>query len=292
MQTLVMAADVDMQRREVENLKRELAAAQAQGEAYARELAAVWSRSDTGSSSSPVSSRPPPIPRPSRMPPMGGGDGLVVLVAALRALSTDLRGILSAIGRDIAPLRDREGEVGEIAASVGRHVTGASEVVVGLTRLGACPIGELPRVADLSELLREAVQNQRGRAQRHEMDLVLDVPESAEDTIEAGAVGVLFQVLIDHAIEASSAGSTVTISLVEKPTTYEVTFDDTGPSLPPSARGSVLSRDFDAMAHGRPPGLALIAASTLAAHLRLVLDLEDGPRGGARARLTLPRSNG
>jgi two-component system, OmpR family, sensor kinase len=43
------------------------------------------------------------------------------------------------------------------------------------------------------------------------------------------------------------------------------------------------------MAHGRPQGLALIAASTIASHLRLVLDLEEGPRGGTRVRLLMPR---
>jgi len=99
-------------------------------------------------------------------------------------------------------------------------------------------------------------------------------------------------VLIDHAIEASPRGSSVHVELKDTPSAYQLTFDDAGPSLPPSARGSVLSRDFDAMAHGRPPGLALISASTIAAHLRLSLDLEEGPRGGTRVRLLIPRMGG
>jgi signal transduction histidine kinase len=285
-----------MQRRELETLKKELAAAQAQGEAYARELAAVFRGGDTLPGLAPIGSASSagsvaPLPRPSRMP-SSSGDGLAVLVAAVRALSADLRGILSAVGRDMAPLRDHAGEVGEIAASVGRHVTGASEVVADLARLGTCPVGELPRAADLADLLREAVQSERARAQRHDVKLVLEVPEAAEEAIEVGAVSALFQVLVDHAIEASPAGATVAIELKETLAAYQVTFDDSGPSLPPSARGSVLSRDFDAMAHGRPPGLALIAASTIASHLRLVLDLEEGPRGGARVRLMLPRTTG
>jgi signal transduction histidine kinase len=179
--------------------------------------------------------------------------------------------------------------VGDIAASVGRHVTGASEVVSDLARLGTCPVGELARVADLADLLRETMHSERARAQRHDVELVLESPESAEDTIEVGALGVLLQVLLDHAIEASPGGSKVTVELKETPVAFHILFDDAGPPLPPSARGSVLSRDFDAMAHGRPPGLALIAASTIAAHLRLVLDLEEGPRGGTRVHLMLPR---
>ena len=46
---------------------------------------------------------------------------------------------------------------------------------------------------------------------------------------------------------------------------------------------------WDAIASGRPPGLSLIAASTLATHLRLVLDIAEGPRGGTRVRLLVPR---
>src|SRR6185295_15176962 len=74
MQTLILAADVDTHRRELEGLRKELAAAQAQGEAYARELAAMWSR-DISASSSPVPPAPgssPSMPRPSRVP--AGGD--------------------------------------------------------------------------------------------------------------------------------------------------------------------------------------------------------------------------
>ena len=289
MQTLVLAADVDPQRREVESLKKELAAAQAQGEAYARELAAVFSRGDTlPGAGSPLAPNVSNIPRPSRMP-MSAGDGLAVLVAAVRALSADLRGILAAIGRDVTPLRDKGGEVGDIAASVGRHVTGASEVVADLARLGSCPIGELPRPADLADLLRECVQSERGRAQRHDVTVTLTAPENAEGIIEVGTLTVLFQGLLDHAIEATPAGGTVFVELVEKETTYHVTFDDAGTPLPSTARASVLSRDFDAIALGRPQGLSLIAASTIAAHLRLTLDVEEAPRGGTRVRLALPR---
>jgi signal transduction histidine kinase len=287
-QTLVLAADTDPQRREVESLRKELAAAQAQGEAYARELAAVFKGGDTFSGGGSTVAQAT-APRPSRLP-ASMGDGLAVLVAAVRALSGDLRGILAAIGRDIAPLRDQGGDVGDIAASVGRHVTGASEVVADLARLGTCPIGELPRSADVSELLRECVQSERGRAQRHEVEVVLTAPEGAVDVLEVGAITVLFQVLLDHAIVATPAGGKVNVELRETAAAYHVHFDDAGAALPPAARATVLSRDFDALALGRPQGLSLIAATTIASHLRLTLDVEEAPGGGTRVKLSLPRN--
>ncbi|MFO0759082.1 MAG: ATP-binding protein [Byssovorax sp.] len=289
MQTLILAADVDTVRREVENLKKELAAAQAQGEAYARELAALFTR-DASLSSIPA---PPPLPgagmpRTSRMPP--SGDGLAILVAAARVIGADLRGILSAIGRDIVPLRERGGEVGDIAASVGRHVTGASELVADLARLGACPIGELGRPIDLVEVLREVVAGERGRALRHDITLTLSAPDALEELVPTATFSALVQVLVDHAIDASRPGTEVTITAADEEAAVVITVDDTGAALPPSAQSGVLSRDFEAIAPGRPRALSLIAAQSIAAHLHLTLELEPSPSGGTRVKLILPRT--
>jgi signal transduction histidine kinase len=283
-QTLTLPADIDLARREVENLKKELAAAQAQGEAYARELAAVFSRSD-GPHSARISTSPA---GGSQRPP--SGEGLAVLVAGARSLGAELRGILSAIGRDIAPLRDREGEAGEIASSVGRHVTAASEVIGDLARLGACPVGELPRHSDVADLVRDVVRDDAVRAARHDVRLVVDAPDSAFEVVQVGALTVLVHALVDHAIIASPPGSQVSVQLIDDPAGIALVFDDAGPPFPPSAKSGILSREFEALAQGRPMGLALIAATALAAQLGLTLDLEDGPHGGARLRLSLPRS--
>jgi signal transduction histidine kinase len=208
----------------------------------------------------------------------------------MRSLGADLRGILSAIGRDIAPLRDRDGEAGEIAASVGRHVTGASEVVADLARLGACPIGELHRSSDLADLVREVVQSDQIRAARHEVRVVVNAPDHLEDNVPAASLNVLLHALLDHAINASPPGSEAIVTLVDEATGAQITFDDAGPPLSPSARSGLLSRDFEAIALGRPRALSLIVAYAIAAHLRLALEIEDAPRGGTRVRLTLPRS--
>jgi signal transduction histidine kinase len=282
MQTITLPADVDLQRLEVENLKKELAAAQAQGEAYARELAAVFSRSEGErggrGSHEPVSQLPP------------SAEGLSVLVAAVRVLGTQLRGILSAIGRDITPLRGQGGEIGETASSVGRHVTAASEIVSDLARLGACPLDELPRHVDVADLLRDVAHDDVARAARHDVRVSLAAPENAHEVVPPGALTVLLHHLLDHAISASPPGSEVVVTLSDLPSAIEITFDDAGAPLPAAARGVVLSRDFEAVSQGRPAGLPLIAAHAIAAHTHLSLTIEDGPAGGTRVRLTLPRS--
>ncbi|MGK3999120.1 sensor histidine kinase [Sorangium sp. So ce1024] len=291
MQTLTLPAEVDLQRLEVESLKKELAAAQAQGEAYARELAAVFSRAEgereRGGLAGVVSRLAGSDPV-SHLPP--SGDSLAVLVAAARVLGTQLRGILSAIGRDIAPLRSHGGDVGETASSVGRHVTAASETVSDLARLGACPLHEFPRHCDVADLLRDVVKDDVARAARHDVRVVLEAPEAAQEVVPQGALTVLLHALLDHAISASPPGSEVVVTLVDGPSGIEITFDDAGPALPAAARSVVLSRDFEAVAQGRPPALPLIAAHAIAAHTNYGLVIEDGPRGETRVRLTIPRS--
>lgn len=281
--TLVLPADVDMQRRELESLKKELAAAQAQGQAYARELAAVFARGETHASGAP-SARTSPSQQP------GSGDGLAVLVAAARTLAAELRGLLAAIGRDIAPLREASGESGDIAASVGRHVTGASELVADLARLGACPVGELPRHADVAAALRDVVSAHVSRAERHDVRVTLDAPQPVHAIVAAGALGVLLQALIDHAIDASPPGSEVTVSLTDQAETIAILFDDAGPPLPVHSKSVILSRDFEAIAQGRSAGLDLVTAYAVAAHLALPIEMEESPTKGARIRLTIPKS--
>ncbi len=286
MQTLILPADVDTHRLEVETLKKELAAAQAQGEAYARELAAVFARHEV-----PVaggSSRPGATSNISHLPP--SADGLAVLVAGVRGLGTGLRGILSSIGRDIAPLRDRPGDVGEIAASVGRHVTAASEIVADLARIGSCPLGELPRHCDIADLLRDVVRQDAVRALRHDVRVAVESPEDVAEIVPVGSLTVLFQALLDHAIVASPPGSQVTITLTDHMDGAVVAFDDAGAPMPPRARSEVLSREFEAVAVGRPAGISLIAAHAVAAHIRVPLALGEAPGGGTRVEVTIPRT--
>jgi two-component system OmpR family sensor kinase len=293
-QTLTLPADVDETKRELVNLKKELAAAQAQGEAYARELAALFSRGDTHAG-------PPSIvSRPSHRAP--GDDSLAVLVAATRSVGAELRGILSTIGREIAPLRGHSGEVGEVAGSVGRHVTAASEVLSDLARLGSCPLGELPRVVDVIELLRDVVREDAARSARHDVKVVVTGSESAHDVVPATALSVLLHALFTHALDATPPGETIAVHVDAPPPSaaneegsqdISVTFHDAGAPLAPGALTGVLSREFETLAPGRRASVALIAAHAIAAHLRLrlsVMAVEPGARG-ARIRLDIPRSS-
>jgi hypothetical protein len=60
--------------------------------------------------------------------------------------------------------------------------------------------------------------------------------------------------------------------------------------MPAPARMGILSREFEAISHGRTAGVPLVAAYAIAANLRLPLEIDDGPKGGTRVKVTIPRS--
>jgi two-component system, OmpR family, sensor kinase len=293
-QVLSLAAEVDETQRELDSLKKELAAAQAQGEAYARELAALFSKGEAHAG--PASVGPASLSgRPSHRAP--GDDSLAVLVAATRTIGAELRGIFSAIGREIAPLRGHSGEVGEAAGSVGRHVTAASEVLSDLARLGACPLGELPRLADVAEMLRDLTRDEAARIARHDVKVAVTGAESAQDVVPAGALAVLLHALFAHALDATPPGETITIHLDAPPPAgsdegspdIAVTFQDGGAPLGTGALSGILSREFETLAPGRRASIALVSAHALASHLRMRLSIEAHTGRGARVRLDIPR---
>jgi two-component system OmpR family sensor kinase len=235
-------------------------------------------------------------PRSSQRAP--GDDSLAVLIAATRTIGAELRAILSAIGREIAPFRGHSGEVGDAAGSVTRHITAASEVLSDLARLGTCPLGELPRLVDVAEMIRDLVREEATRIARHDVKVVVTGAESAQDVVPAGALAVLLHVLFAHALDATPPGETISIHVEAPPPAgtaddgsqdIAVTFHDGGAPLGASALAGILSREFETLAPGRRASIELVSAHAVATHLRMDLSFEAHEGRGARVRLDIPR---
>lgn len=282
----ILSLPADDETNEIETLRKELAIAQAQGEAYARELAKTRS--------SP--SEPPPSRSFASTP---SSESLACLVAAARGMTSSVRGILASIGRDMTPLRDQEGEAGEIAASVARHLTAASELIADLGRVASCPLAEAPAQVNLLEIVREVVQHHTARAARHDVKIALEVPDSLIGGVDAAiapqTTAALLHQLLGWAVAASPAGSTVKVSYAETDARMLVAVEDAGPVLP--LRGGASDTpgtriDFDALPMTRPMHVALVAAQAIAGSLDLALHVETGlltSGGGSRIVVSFPR---
>jgi hypothetical protein len=137
-------------------------------------------------------------------------------------------------------------------------------------------------------VVEKVVSSAAGRAGRHAVSLHLEASPRLHWSTCPKLLGQLVRALCDHAIAASPRNATirVAIELVEgRPT---ITVEDEGPVVPEPARAGLLRNRMDPSSLGRPGGVALLAASTLADCLEAELLLVETPAGRHAARILLP----
>jgi two-component system OmpR family sensor kinase len=300
---LALPAEGVEARDDVAKLRKELDEARKQGEAYARELAAVWSASDEGPSSS---SHPPALTATT--------DRYGLMVRFSGGVAATLRAILSPIGRELADLRpvvssrrsspDLEaaarGEGDDKVEGIRRKLAVALEFATELASIGESDVDEATREVDLVEVVRGQVRGLEGRVARSGVAiLVRTVPDDPSTTIKTRvaprAAALLARELLSQAVAASTRGSVVVVTLhARAPGTNSLgarlVVDDTGTSLPASARRALLGLEVEPGTFGRPNGVALFVAAEIAAALGALLEIGDTLESGMRVTVTFPRS--
>jgi signal transduction histidine kinase len=263
---LALPAGADQERREVNELRRELAAAQEQGEAYARELASMFSKSD--------SSAPPTIHAPTSVDPSHALSNLC------RAVGERLQPELHAINRALVSA----GEEG--AAKRLQSLQVLTEELLHFAHVAPSE-SSVPR--DLSLVARSALADLGARAERRGVEVKLDVAGLVA-AVRPSAAEALLYLLLSQAIEASPRETTVLLSLSVEGESIRLQVDDAGPAIPASVRDALVSLDADSAAVGRPEATGLFLAASLASRWGASLSLSDTPSGGARVVVLLPAS--
>lgn len=275
-ESVFLPADGASVRRELEELRRELEAAQQQGEAYARELAAAFSH---GADEADLGASPSTYPPPA--------DPLANVTAIASALAAQLRGVLSPIARDAAALREKGGDALPLADAIATRTAMGSEIVAELTRIGDVAGDEPLGPADLAEALRTAVQDVGARASRAGVTVKTELPSSLAIESRPALLAALLRLLVDHAVAATPRGGSIVVAVAPHERGATIAVDDGGPAIPAGARRPLLALEADATALGRPAGIALYAAHAIAQRLGGSLALGDAPSGGTRVELTL-----
>ncbi len=287
-EVLALPADGVEARDDVAKLRKELDEAKKQGEAYARELAAVWAASDEAVS--PSSYPPPQTPATHRFSAIARLSG---------GVAATLRSILSPVGRELAELRGAtSGNLEERLESVRRKFLVVQDFVAELATLGEGEPDEALRAVDLVEVVRGQVRAIEARAARAGVELrVQTAPEDGARVVAhvgPRAVALLVRELLSHAVAASTRGTAATVT-VQAPTSGpdslgpRLVFDDTGTSLPASARRPLLSLEVEPGTFGRPSGISLFVAAEIAMAQGALLEVADAPEGGVRVAITFPR---
>jgi two-component system sensor histidine kinase QseC len=141
------------------------------------------------------------------------------------------------------------------------------DLVSELGRVASCPRTEPAESIDIARVLRDKASEAGGRADRLGVSLAVEAPSEFALKTRPKAFALLVRSLIDHALAATPRGGSVGIVLTSDSSGPLIAVKDGGTVVPVSARADLLEHRVDPASLGRPPGLGLLVANTVAAHL-------------------------
>jgi two-component system OmpR family sensor kinase len=309
LESLTLPAGDAAARDEREALRKELDEARKQGEAYARELAAVFAQGEELASAASQSSFPP---APTLAP---GEQRFAVLGRFSSGVAAELRALLSPFGRELQAIKSQHSSPPGMSSrppppmtgegpedrleTMRRRLTSVQDFLSALAAIGELDPSEAQSESDLGELARTAARALAPRLERNNVDIDIDIGASSETqaraTVAPNAVTVLIRELLSQAIAATPAGGRVKLTLLPRTRTLgtRIVVDDAGPALPSSARRSLMWLELDPGTYGRPSAVPLFVAAEIALWQGGLLELGDAPveagsGGGVRVTVTFP----
>ena len=176
----------------------------------------------------------------------------------------------------------------EHAARITTSVTEANHVMDDLLRFAQDRTPNLFAL-DLNEVLTEAVDEVRPRADAHGLTLDIAVHPACVLPLDKHKLKQVFGNVLDNAIDASPPAGRLGITIHVAPRAVQIAVHDDGPGVDPRFR----SRLFTPFATTKPTGIGLglaLAKELVAAHDGTIALHDDGP--GATFVVTLPRELG
>jgi two-component system OmpR family sensor kinase len=297
MEVLSLPAEHAGEQKERDQLRKELDEARKQGEAYARELAQVFTQSEEAPSPSAF---PPPVSE-------GSAEDRVSTLARFSAgVAAELRGLLAQVGRDVQLIRTQpsHGSARQLAEDtedplegIKRRLRQVQELVAELAMVGEIDSSEGMAQLDLVDLCRSAVRSLAPQIERRGVDVRIAAQEGEKVPVRlsARAAALIARELLGQAVAATPKGSSVHVAITAASTVPgddtgpRLTIDDAGASLPSTARRAFVAMELEPSTFGRPSTIPLFVCSELIAWQGAVLELGDAPDGGLRVVVRFPR---
>jgi signal transduction histidine kinase len=178
----------------------------------------------------------------------------------------------------------------EAIRAASAEVTRMSRLVDGLLILASdAAHHEALQPVDVAAVARDRVGGWNDVAGEHDVDIVLDAPETAFVLTLPSAPEQLLDNLIDNALHAAPSGTTITVVVEPKGSDTEIRVLDRGPGLDAEARLRAFDRFWrapNAPASGTGIGLAIVRQLVEASGGSVRLQARPG--GGLSAEVTLP----
>jgi two-component system, NtrC family, sensor histidine kinase HydH len=201
--------------------------------------------------------------------PLGSITGSIEMLRESPALSDEDRRLCDIVHREARRLNDLVGDM------------------VDLSR----PRRPRPEATDVAGLAREVVALAANAARGSDVKVAYEGPE--RETVARCDGGQMRQVvwnLVRNAIQASSAGSTVTVRVEQRERDVTLAVDDQGQGIPETAALRIFDEFFTTRTHGAGIGLAVvrrILQDHASMGARLAVERASG--GGASFQVTLNR---
>ncbi len=299
MEVLTLPADGAGELKERDLLRKELDEARKQGEAYARELAQVFTQGEEA-------------PSPSQFPPPsteGSSQDRVSTLARFSAgVAAELRGLLAQVGRDVQHFRSQGAlssarslseDAEDPLEAIKRRLRQVQELVSELAMVGEIDPNEGMAQLDLVDVMRSAARSLAPQIERGGVEvktvLVPDIPEAHFPIrMSPRAATLIARALLGQAVAATPRGMVVTVTITAAGVESSgvgprMTIDDAGASLPASARRAFVALELEPSTFGRPSSIPLFVSSELVGWQGAILELGDAPDGGLRVLLNFPK---
>ncbi len=275
-QSLLLPADRASEKREIEQLRKELEQAQQLGAVYARELAEAFASGQT------ISSHPPEA--------VGAiADRLDALVELATPLTRALRPILDGLRSDSKQIAVALGESHQVVTGIGRRLSAAQDLIGEIERLTKCVPGTALEDVDMTATSRAVIGQLISRADRMGVKIELLAEPGAQSRTIPSVAEVLLYSLLAQAISATVTGQTVNLSVTTNHEHLLISVEDGGPIVPESAFAALQKGVGVPQSLGRPAGLAWLVSGACAERLGTQLNLTISESLRSVVRVFLPR---
>jgi signal transduction histidine kinase len=211
------------------------------------------------------------------------------LIHELRNPLDGMRRFLSlALREDCAP-EQRERYLAVCRQGVERLVDIVDSLAGCYPRGASCPAG----VADVTELVCQAVQFQEAKAERLGVCLHVSLDESVPPARCGAGLFQVFCNLITNACDAmAEAGGALTVSTQVEDGHVAIRFADTGPGIPSDVVEHIFTPFFTTKLPGKGMGLGLAVCQEIVSRLEGRIEVESEPGRGTTFVVVVPCAAG
>jgi signal transduction histidine kinase len=274
---LLLPAHRASEKREIEQLRKELEQAQRLGAVYARELAESFGNWN-------------PTPAPPEPSQQQGTDRLHVLVGLASPIRRMIRPFVDELRDELKQLGNVLGEGHAKLVNLTRKANAASEWTADLDRIVTCTEFREPCAQKMSELIPRVIGQLTHIAEKSDVTIHWSASDDTSVVCNPGVFELLLYALFHQAILATPVGQAVKISAGRETVGVVLRIEDGGPLIPEAALMDLQTGAAVPQSLGRPAELMWLIVGACAENLDIHLASGTSAELRSEVRAVIPES--